>query len=311
MNTPSVSPSLSAAPSAFTERTILRHLIRQEWRLCRGPVVLLAMIWTIGLWVLVIFHHPAWLIAIGLLHVILVSPTQAGHDISDGTEEFSFALPPGRSPLYLARLSMGLAFLISNGLLGWLAITCNLPQRLWSVFFSGGLTEPFAPVTNCHWYAMAVLLPCAAHAVTFAVAANAGSRATVNVSWLAGIAAAVSVMLVGLFLENLLWQAANGFLAGPALLVTTVLVLLGGHFAYLRKEATGSGGVAGRESSSGIGWIIAVIVGLLLCLALGLLFFRTANVETRSNEEMRRQHIQPIRAKPVPAPAATPERDQP
>lgn len=304
--------TVSASPCAFSERAVVLNLIRQEWRLCRGPVITLGMVWLIGLWILVIFQHPAWLIAIGLWHVWLISPTQAGRDIIDGTEEFSFALPPGRTPLYVARMTPGLVFLAGIGVLGWLAIAYNLPQRVWAVCFSGGLTEEFAPVTGVHWYAMAVLLPCAAHAVAFALAANAGSRAAVGTSGIIGIGAAGIVMLAGFFLENLLWQESTGFLAGPALFVTTVLALFGGHQAYRRKEATGSGGVAGSGNRSGMVWIIAVTLGLLLFLLAGFLFVN--RMQVRSNVKMNRE--QPLRMQQLqqqqpreessPSPAVTP-----
>ena len=293
-----MSSSFTHAPPAFTDPQILRNLIRQEWRLCRGPVVTLAMAWLTGLWVLVIFHHPGWLIAIGLWHCITISPIQAGRDVFDGTEEFSFSLPPGRSPLYLARVSLGLVFLLANGLLGGLAIACNLPQRLWAVVFSGGLTEPFAPVAGWPWYAMAILLPCAAHAVTFAMAANARSRTAVNAAWPVGISFAVAMMATGFYLENFLWQELDGFIAGPALLVTTVLALLSGHHAYLRKEATGSGGIADNGSFSVIFWILAFVLGLTLFSSVLFWGFRATTVQSHAVE-----HEPARQAKPTPTPA--------
>lgn len=321
MNAPSLSPPLSTSPASFTYRAILCNLIRQEWYLSRGPVILLATIWLVGLWVLVIFNHPAWLLAIGLCHVLFVSPGQAGRDIIDGTEEFSFALPPGRSPLYLARIVPGLAFLLANGLLGGLAIAYNLPQHLWALCFSGGLTDPFAPVTGGRWYdsyVIAVLLPCAGHAVTVALAANASSRSTVSYAGVLGIIAAASVMAVGFFLESLLWQELNGFIAGPALLATAVLDLLAGHQVYRRKEATGSGGRVGNWNRSGMVWIIASILGLLLCIAASLAWWRFTLARTSHDTELQRieqqdairqQQIQQLRTHPAPTPATTPERD--
>lgn len=298
--------SVSAPPSGFPERAVLYHLIAQEWRYCRGPVVNLGVVWLIGLWIMMLFNHPGWLVAIGLWHVLFISPVQAGRDIIDGTEEFSFALPPGRTPLYVARMIPGLVFLTVAGLSGWLAIEHNLPQCVWSVVFSGGLTEPFPPVTGMHWYAMAVLLPCAGHAVAFALAANAKSRAAVHGSGIAGIIAAGAVMLAGFLLEDLLWQEINGFLAGPALLVTAVLALLGGHQAYRRKEATGSGGVAGTGGRSGLVWIIAIVLILLLFLsAIFVSYRRTAVRSSEMNrleqERMRLQVSQPPQPAPTPA----------
>jgi hypothetical protein len=122
MSSPSVTLAHSPEPATFSAREIQLRLLRQEWRFCRSSVIPLAVTWFIGLWVLVLFFHPACLLAIGSWYVILITPAQAGRDIIDGTEEFSFALPPGRSPLYLARLIPGLVLLTANGLLGGLAM---------------------------------------------------------------------------------------------------------------------------------------------------------------------------------------------
>ena len=311
MNASPVAPSLTQPSPVVDERSILFNLLRQEWRYWGGPVTVLAMIWVIGLWVLVIFSHPAWLLWLGLCYV-LVSSVQAGRDVIDGTEEFSFAQPPGRGPLYLARMVPGLAFLAVNGLLGGLAIYYSLPQRLWSLVFSGGLTENFAPVANGYWYAMAVLLPLAAHAITFAMAANAGSRGMVNAALLTGIAAAVAVMLVGFYAEFLLWGETNGFLASPALFATATLVLLAGYFAYLRKEATGSAGAAGGSGGLAILWIN---IGMVVLILLALMFFRVSAVRSERSAadkememhkamEMRTRQTQAERVSPTP-PAKT------
>lgn len=285
---PPLSPSLLHTPRAFTDQQILTSLLRQEWRLCRGQVIPLAMLWVIGLWVLVIFQFSGWLLAIGLIHVVVVSPAQAGRDVLDGTEEFSFSQPPGRSPLYLVRLAIGLAFLLANGLLGSLAIAGNLPQRLWSLCFSGGLTEPFATGSSLMEYGLVVLAPTAAHGITFAIAANAGTRAGVNLSWLGGIAATAGIAIAGLFLEGLLWRVPNGFLIGPALLATTVLAPLVGHQLYQRKEATGSGGSIVRGGGWGW-WMVGIIAALVALMLLSFFFFRVSAVRSTPQLEPRQQ----------------------
>lgn len=300
-----MSQSILQSPSVLTERRIFLNLIHQEWQLCRGPVISLAMLWVIGLWVLVLFNHPAWLLAVGMLHAIVVSSAQAGRDVLDGTEEFSFSQPPGRGPLYQARLAIGLVFLLINGVVGGVAIAVDLPQRVWSLVFSGGLTESFGAPSEFFWYGMAVLVPLAAHGVTFALAANAGSRAGVNASWMGGAIAAASLALVGAALENLLWQAPNGVLGCPALLAVGVLVPLVGHQAYLRKEATGSGGVAGRAGSGGGLWIGVILVGLLLLLLLSFFFLRFKTVSSQEHEKLRRA----VPSGPVPPLSPAPERD--
>jgi hypothetical protein len=254
---------LSQSPPAITDRTVLHSLIRQEWRLCRNSVISLAMVWVIGLWILVIFNHPAWLIAIGLLYVLIVSPAQAGHDVLDGTEEFSFSQPPGRAPLYVARLSIGLGFLLANGLLGGLAIIHNFPQRLWSIFFTGGLTVPYETEIDSIWYAMAVLLPCAAHSMTFARAATSHSRNVVTSAGMTGTATAVFLISMVNYLEKRSWRSTEG-LAIPVLLAISIAVLVIGYRAYCRKDATRSGGDTDNFEGSLKYWILATYLGLLV-----------------------------------------------
>ena len=72
---------------APTSREIsdFRALLLQEWKLCRGPVTSLAVVWVIGLWVLVIFQHPAWLLGVGVAYIIMLSAVQGGRDVIDGT----------------------------------------------------------------------------------------------------------------------------------------------------------------------------------------------------------------------------------
>jgi hypothetical protein len=294
-----MSQSIVPSSRSFTDGQVIYHLIRQEWRLCRGTVVALSMVWVIGLWVLVIFNHPGWLLAVGLLHLLMVAPTQAGRDVLEGTEEFSFTQPPGRGPLYLARLALGFGFLLVNGVLGGLAIAWNLPQRLWSLVFSGGLTEPFQAKPEFVWYGMALLVPMAAHGVTFALAANSGSRANVQLSWMGGALVAGLATWAGIWLESLLWPYRSGCLAFAALLSLTVLVPLAGYFAYNRKEAVGSSGRA-EQSSGGIAWVVAAVGALLVFLLVSLFYFRTSAVRSMS---------EPPPPQPVPLLTPTPERN--
>jgi hypothetical protein len=290
-------------------------LLYQEWKLSRNPVVSLALLWFIGLWVLVIFHHPAWLLAVGLIYVMTLSSAQAGRDVIDGTEEFSFTLPPGRGPLFLARLTPGFLFLTLNGLLGGAAIALDLPQRIWSLVFSSGLTDPFPAVQYPLWYAMALFVPVAAHAIAFSTAALAGTRAGINLSWLAGFVGAGVIVIAGFFAEDLLWSAPNGLLTIPTLFVGAVLVPFGGYQAYLRKEASGSSGVGNRNGSRSGFVIAAVIVAIIVVLFMSLMFFRlTAVSYSEKQNEIRVRHANEQRQRAaerenaMPAPQTAPTR---
>ena len=266
----------SIAPLAVRNKpSVLRALIHQEWQLCRGFIIGLSVLWITGLWVLLLFHHPAWFMVLGLIYVLAVSSNQGGRDVMDGTEEFSFTLPPGRGPLFVSRLTPGLLFLIANGLLGSVAIAWDLPQRVWSVVFSSGLTDPFPRVEEPLWYAMALLVPVAAHTISFSIAALVGTRAGVNLSWLAGFAGVGAIVLVGTVGESLLWKNPNGFLTSPALLAGAVLVPLAAYRAYLRKEASGRGGSAGGTNDGKTLLIIAAVVAVAVVLVLLMLVFYT------------------------------------
>jgi hypothetical protein len=286
MTSISLSQELTETPAAAAGTSVWWEMVRREWRNCRSGLIEFVALWLIGLWVLVIFSHPGWLLGIGLLHVLVHSPTQAGRDLIDGTEEFSFAQPPGRGPLYLARLVPGMAFLLFNGLVGCAAIAFDLPQQLWSLVFSSGLTDPFPPVMPRYWYAAAILLPCAAHAVTFAFAANAKSRGGVFGTALLGICAALLVWFGGFWLEFLLWGENNAILAAPALVVTTVLVLLAGYLAYCRKEATRGAGVAAQGNGSLAAIVIAIAI--ILILVVGFFAFRHTAVQGSQQEQRLR-----------------------
>lgn len=273
----------SIAPLTIPNRpSVLRALIHQEWQLCRGSIIGLSVLWIIGLWVLVLFHHPAWFMVLGLIYVLAVSGNQGGRDVMDGTEEFSFTLPPGRGPLFVSRLTPGLWFLIANSLLGGMAIAWDLPQRVWSVVFSSGLTDPFPRVEEPLWYAMALLVPVAAHAISFSIAALVGTRAGVNLSWLAGFAGVGAIVLTGTLGESLLWKNPNGFLTSPALLAGAVLVPLAAYRAYLRKEASGSSGSTGDRSSGKALLIIAAVVAVVLVLLMLVFWTRASGVRNSS-----------------------------
>ncbi|MEO5914643.1 MAG: hypothetical protein ABIS50_10450 [Luteolibacter sp.] len=264
-----------------------RALLLQEWKLCRNQFIRLASVWFIGLWVLVIFQHPGWLLAIGVAHIMTLSAVQGGRDVIDGTEEFSFTLPPGRGPLFLARIFPGFVFLAANGLLGSLAILYSLPQRLWSLVFSSGLTESFSVVREPVWYIAALFAPCAAHAITFTTAALSGSRQGVNAAVSVGLIGTAATMLVGWWADKGLSPEPWGILTGVGLLGVAVLVPAAGYLLYLRKETSAS-----SDSADGVKvrfWIVAAIVtAFFLLLAFWL---RSASVSSVGMNDLRRDQM--------------------
>ena len=278
----------SARPSGENHRA-LALLLAHEWSANRRIFGLLGVAWFCGLWILVLFNHPAWLLVPAGFCVIMATPARAGADVLDGTEEFSFSLPPGRGPLFLARVLPGLGFILATGITGGLAIALDLPQALWSLVFSGPLTEPFARVEDREWYFLAVLYPLAAHAWTAVLAAMTTSRSMVMLAWFWGASAAALAGSIAAMVEQLVWNDTNGLLAIPVLLALTVGVLLAGHRAYLGKEATRSAGTP----TSGLPKLILIllIIGIVFLL-LSFFMLRPTHVSNRSTAEERAQEAQ-------------------
>ena len=276
-------PTTTLPRPALTDRAVLLALLRQEGRDFRGVHFGFIALWLAGLWVLVFFHHPTWLLAIGMIYVLLITPNQAGRDVIDGTEEFAFSLPPGRGPLFLARMLPGLVLLILNGVIGGLAIAFSLPQLFWSAIFSSGLTKPFL-ACPAMYYGLAIALPVAAHALTFAIAANARGRRSAQWSSFAGIITAAMLTQAAVILETLLWDKITGLLAIPVLLAAAVLALLGGYQFYLRKEAVKPSGEAKGGNRLAAVWIS---VGLLLLLVISMMFVFKRAQFSKSAEKSR------------------------
>lgn len=265
------SPSIS---KPLTDARIWRTLTLQQWQKAGTLHRWFFIIWLLGIWVLLLMTHPAWLIAFGLIYVLLATPAMAGADVMDGTEEFSFSLPPGRGVLFATRLAVGLGFLLLTTGLGALAIGLDLPQALWSLVASSGITAPNHPVKPAFLYPLAVLVPVAAYAGTFSLASLAGSRAMVGLSWLGGVAAAGVLVLVTLQLESAIWGRANGWITCVALPLASALALLAGYFAYLNKEAVIGGGRASSGRGAGRVLLVLLALGLLLALFMSLLWVR-------------------------------------
>ena len=272
-----MNPSSQSPRPPVTDASAWLALLENEWRRHRHALTGLLLFWIAGFWILLLLPHPAFHLVVGLLYCVLFAGPQAGADVMDGTEEFSFSQPTGRGPLFLARMTPGLAFILIVGGLGGLGSAFDLPQKLWSLVFGSGLTEPFAPVRDRFWYPLAVCIPLAVYAITFSLAALAKSRGAVGFAWLPAALATGAIIGIATITENLLWRNANTLLLCPLLIATATVVLVIGHQLYLRKEATKAGGQA--AGSSIWGWSMAVIAILIFVVVLSGFFFRARVVK--------------------------------
>lgn len=250
--------------------------------------------WLVAIWVLLLVAHPGWMIAFGLLYTIIVTPWMAGTDIINGTEEFSFALPLGRRALFLARMGIGLAFILVTTGLGSLAMAIDAPQALWSLVASSGITKPNPPVTPAFLYPMAVLVPAAAFAGTFVLASLAGTRALVGFSWLIAVAAVGIGVFVMLQIESAIWNRPVGWIVCVTLLLATVSTLLWGYLAYGDKEAVIGGGRVGTRWGTGV--IAAILIVFVVFL---LAMFWSLNVSRRLDKADVIRHEDAARTAPL------------
>lgn len=270
----------------------LRILLRREWNDAAAFYRTFALLWIIGLWILPVLGHPLFVLWSGLILVFLLTPAQAGVDVLDGTEEFTFSQPPTRAEVFLSRILPGAIFLVVTGVVGVLAIGFDLPQKFWSIFFSGGLTQPFRPVKEVYWYPLAVLLPLAAHAIAGGFAALAITRQQVLWAGIFGVLGAWAIAGGALAIEQGLANRLNGWVSAPALVAAIAGVSMFAFRAYQAKEATRAGAGAASlpvRRRGGWGWFLVALIVLLLVLSIP--FFRVREVgkeeAIRTNESLR------------------------
>jgi hypothetical protein len=240
---------------------VARGLLWREWIAHREIVIHALAVWLVLGWVLIVFNHPGWIIAFGVLYAWLTAPRFGGAEAAEGSEEFSFSLPPQRTQRYLTRLALGGATLLAFTGFGVLAIGLDLPQTLWGIFVSSGFTEPFPACRPRYLYALALACPVAVFSFTFVVAANASSRGLVSWSWLVGSLAAAGVLAGGFLSERLVWGELNGVVSSSALIALSASALLAGHQLYVRKEGISR---PAPLPSGGLLWVLAVVLVVII-----------------------------------------------
>ncbi len=302
MNAPATASGPPVTRAASDRRRAWHALLGKAW-LANGAMVMnFVAAWLVLGWVLLIFFHPGWVLALGVLYAFMAAPAFGGGESFEGSEEFAFALPPTRAERYLANLAAGGIPLLVLLVLGLLAIGLNLPQAAWGLFVSSGYTEPFEPAEPAFLhYGLAFAVPVTAFAFTFAISSLARSRGTVMWSWFLGGICTGALVGGGLLLEEFLWRRLVGYAAVPVLLAAAPLALLTGYLRYLWKEGVSRPWQA--HGGRGLGWIwIVVIVFVVILILMGLL------VSVKRSIEMEPVPIsRPAESEPVVPPVSTPE----
>jgi hypothetical protein len=250
---------------------LIHGLLWREWLLHRGELTWIFSAWLFGIWVFPI--HPIYfLIPFGVLSAVVIAPTFGGSDAAEGSEEFSFSLPPTRTQRFLVRMGLGGGTLSALLIAGVLAGLFDLPQKVWGIVFDSGFTVPFSPVEHGFVYGLACLLPMAIFSDTFVAGSSCRNPEGTGALWLRGLFFGGVVIGISFLVESFIWKGhLTGWISCPVLGLWALLRLAFGYRDYKYKE-----GVSGLPRLVARGgsyrWIVLAIV-LVLVVLLALAFF--------------------------------------
>jgi hypothetical protein len=241
-------------------------LIWSEWFAHSRLLLFFLVLWLAVVWFVPLFAHPFWILAVGPVFAVVAGPIIGGADILQGCEEFFMAFPVSRQERFWARATLAGVGVLALSLASGLSLVNNLSDVLLRVFADSGVPQASVPQPGL-LYGMISIVPVAAFALSFSVASLAPSRSLVLVSWLWGVLGSMTVLRLGIYLEERRYDKFDGRLTLPLMAAVTVLTLTLGARFYARKEATASSEPL-RISLSWWLWMLGLIGA---CLAVGLL----------------------------------------
>lgn len=270
MTSPASRLPATAAGSAPAVRPI-RGLLWREWLHHGRAIQVLIGTWLALEVILPTFFHPGFLLALGLFYALFLAHEFGGADAAEGSEEFSFSLPPTRGERYLVRLALGGGVLGLLLLAGLASVALDLPQALWGLIVESGFTRSFPPVEPRFLYTLSFAAPVAVFAVSFSFAAISDSRRMVGACWLVGLFLSGTALGIGFLLEWYTWGGLNGWLSCPLLLLSGAASLLLGALAYRTKEGVSRPALPGE--ARGRWGLVLLLVFLVLALLGSFLLF--------------------------------------
>jgi len=216
-------------------------LIWGEWFAHSRLLLGVAVLWLMAVWFLPFVAHPSWILALSGLFGVVGGPAFGGSDVMGGCEEYTFSQPATRRQRFDARLLVAVGCLLVLTALNVLTLQNNLTDLVLSFFVSTGIAvvELRRPE---FLYGVVLVLPLAALAVGFCVAALATTRAVAYTAWVWGALGALTGLRAGLSLEDYLWERLNGRVTVPLLLAIAVITIAITRRLYGDKES-------GRTSS--------------------------------------------------------------
>jgi len=242
---------------------VIRGLFWKEWLLHQGELRWIFAAWLFGVWVFPL-QPPYFLLPFGILSALMMASGFGGSEASEGSEEFSFSLPPTRSQRYLVRLALGggsLAFLLIAGTLAGLY---DFPQNVWGLFFESGFTVPFNQTEHRFVYALALLAPLAIFSEAFAAGSSSRSPEGMGFLWLRGLFVPGLILGGSFMVEGAIWKELTGWVSNPVLGFWALLRLVYGYRDYQLKE--GISGLPRLVVRSRFRWWILLLLALIVVL---------------------------------------------
>jgi len=258
---------------------MLRGLIWREWRQHEELFSWIVVSWLIGVWILPV-GPQAFLLPFGIIAAAILGSTLGGSDTVDGTEEYSFSLPPTRSQRYLSRLGLGGLSLLGLLVLAMGAFFLDAPQRLWGLIFQSGYTEPFTPFRPGFLWGLSVALPVAVFGETFAAGSLARSAGAARAAWFRGCMVSGALLGIGFWVEQRLFLRPMGLVVCPVLGTWGVLRLAFGFLAYRNKEGVSASAALPSLRTSTWVMVAGLILVVLLLLLLMLYGVRSSEYST-------------------------------
>ena len=252
-------------------KNILKGVLWKEWLTHGNMIIDFFGVWLVGVWVLLIFSNPGWVLAFGVIYGLTVGSALGGSEVKEGSEEFSFALPPTRSERYLVRAALGGGSLLFFTIFGLLAVWFDLPQAFWGLFVESGFTEPFRVVHILPRWSLAVLYSIVAFSLSFAFSGMGNSYKSASSAWSLAALLILVTLGLGIWLSITLFKYSIAFIFLPEIL-SLGLTIAGFRIGYrvqLRKEgisrptSIGSRGPWWEFAVVGIALIVIVITFLL------------------------------------------------
>ena len=258
-------------PVASSETTRLRYfkgLVWCEWFSHSRLLLFFIAAWLTCVWIIPLFVHPGWILALGFVYALVAGPVFGGSDVIHGCEEFSFSLPPTRVETYLVRLAVGgMTFFAITGL-DILALNIDFSQVLSRFYVRSGLMEPLPVSGSGILFGLIVAFPFALFVKSFTVSMLTHSRMFVLTSWFWGGLASLILLQMGLWYEDFVWERLTGYFSVPLLSVSSVAVIILGARAYRRKEV---GPYSAPVSIPGRWWLWIAIFLVALVAALAII----------------------------------------